>query len=58
MQNYKRAYELRDRVSPRERFHIEGHYYDSVTGELQKANQTYLDWIQVYPRETGFPTRT
>jgi len=52
MQNYKRAYELRARVvSQRERFHIEGHYYDSVTGELQKANQTYLDWIQVYPRD-------
>jgi tetratricopeptide (TPR) repeat protein len=35
--------------SQRERFHIEGNYYDSVTGERKKANQTYLDWIQVYP---------
>ncbi len=55
MQNYTKAYELRDRVSPRERFHIEGNYYKSVTGDVQKANQTYLDWIQVYPREDWVP---
>ena len=50
MENSRKAYELRDHVSSqRERFHIEGDYYDSVTGEMEKANQTYLDWIQVYP---------
>jgi eukaryotic-like serine/threonine-protein kinase len=36
-------------ISQRERFHIEGDYYDSVTGEVGKANQTYIDWIQIYP---------
>ena len=50
MDNSRKAYELREHVSSqRERFHIEGDYYDSVTGEMEKANQTYLDWIQVYP---------
>ena len=50
MENSRKAYELRDHVSSqRERFHIEGDYYDSVTGEMEKANQTYLSWIQVYP---------
>ncbi len=50
MENSRKAYELRDHVSSqRERFHIEGEYYDSVTGEMEKANQTYMDWIQVYP---------
>jgi len=50
MENSRKAYELRDHVSSqRERFHIEGDYYSSVTGELEKANQTYLEWIQVYP---------
>jgi len=50
MENSRKAYELRDHVSSqRERFHIEGDYYDLVTGEMQKANQTYLDWMQVYP---------
>lgn len=48
-ENSRKAYELRDRVSTRERFHIEGEYYDSVTGEAERANQTYLNWIQVYP---------
>ncbi len=50
MENSRKAYELRDHVSSqRERFHIEGDYYDSVTGEMEKGNQTYLDWIQTYP---------
>ncbi len=49
MQNTKKAYEFRDRVSQRERYHIEGNYYDFVTGELEKANKTFQEWIQVYP---------
>ncbi len=50
MESSRKAYELRDHVSSqRERFHIEGDYYDSVTGEMEKGNQTYLDWIQTYP---------
>jgi len=50
MENSRKAYELRDHVSSqRERLHIEGDYYDSVTSEMEKANQTYLNWIQVYP---------
>jgi tetratricopeptide (TPR) repeat protein len=50
MENSRKAYELRDHVSSeRERFHIEADYYDSVTGEMGKANQTYLDWVQLYP---------
>jgi TolB-like protein len=32
--NYKRAYELRDRVSERERYYIETVYFGVVTGEL------------------------
>jgi len=50
MENAREAYELRDHVSSqRERFHIEGDYYYSVTGEMERANQIYLNWIQVYP---------
>ncbi len=50
VENSRKAYELRDHVSSqRERFHIEGDYYDSVTREIERANQTYLNWIQVYP---------
>jgi eukaryotic-like serine/threonine-protein kinase len=46
----RKAYELRERVSERERFAIEAFYYFNVTGELEKAAQTYQLWQQIYPR--------
>jgi tetratricopeptide (TPR) repeat protein len=48
----RKAYELRDKVSERERFSIEGFYYLNVTGELEKAGQTYELWKQTYPRNS------
>jgi len=50
-ENARKAYELRGKVSERERFFIEGNYYVVVTGELEKAAQTYEVWQQTYPRE-------
>jgi tetratricopeptide (TPR) repeat protein/predicted Ser/Thr protein kinase len=47
----KQAYELREHVSEWEKFYIESHYYDFVTGELEKARQVYELWQQTYPRE-------
>jgi len=47
--NYKRAYELRDRVSERERYYIETVYYTVVTGELEKADRSYSQWLLDYP---------
>ena len=50
--NYlKKAFDLRDRVTEREKFHITALYYELATGELEKANQTYELWTQVYPRD-------
>jgi len=49
-ENYTEAYELRDRVSEQEKFDISVYYYGSVTGELEKANQTLDLWAQTYPR--------
>jgi serine/threonine protein kinase/predicted Zn-dependent protease len=50
--NYiKKAFDLRDRVTERERFFITSSYYTLATGELEKANQTYELWIQLYPRD-------
>jgi serine/threonine protein kinase/Tfp pilus assembly protein PilF len=50
IENSRKAYELRDRATDgHERFHIEGEYYDSVTGEKERAHKTYLNWINVYP---------
>jgi eukaryotic-like serine/threonine-protein kinase len=47
----RKAYDLREKVSERERFSIEGHYYLIVTGELEKAAQTLELWRQTYPRD-------
>ena len=46
-----RAYELRDRVSERERFYIESHYHTTL-GQTQLRRRTYEAWIQTYPRDT------
>jgi serine/threonine protein kinase/tetratricopeptide (TPR) repeat protein len=48
---FAKAYSLRDRVSDRERFRIEGDYYLFVTGDTEKAHQTYEQWAQAYPRD-------
>jgi hypothetical protein len=44
-----RAYALRDRVSQRERLYIESHYYEDVSGELDKAVQALQLWQETYP---------
>jgi len=48
---FTRAFELRDRVSARERLQIESYYYLDVTGQLDKAAQTYREWVDDYPRD-------
>jgi serine/threonine protein kinase/Tfp pilus assembly protein PilF len=50
LQNLEKAYGLRDRVSAREKLHITADYA-YATGELEKEAQTYLLWIQSYPRD-------
>jgi len=47
----RKAYELREKVSERERFLIETNYYQLATGELEKAAQTAELWQQTYPRD-------
>jgi serine/threonine protein kinase/tetratricopeptide (TPR) repeat protein len=50
-ENTRKAYELRERVSEREKFYIESQYHFSVTGDLEKARQAYELWAQTYPRD-------
>jgi Flp pilus assembly protein TadD len=40
----KKAFALRDRVSEREKYRITSLYYSVVTGEIDKANQSYELW--------------
>jgi len=51
-ENLKKAYDLRDRVSEREKLRISANYYYIVTGELEKEAQTYQLWVQSYPRDS------
>ena len=47
----RKAYELRDRVSEREKYRISAYYYHVVTGDLDKSIETYELWKQSYPRD-------
>jgi eukaryotic-like serine/threonine-protein kinase len=50
-ENLKKAYELRERASEREKLRITAYYYGFATGELEKEAQTYELWMQSYPRD-------
>ena len=45
------AFELADRQTVRDRLHITTLYYDLGTGDVQKAIQSYKQWVELYPRD-------
>jgi DNA-binding winged helix-turn-helix (wHTH) protein/tetratricopeptide (TPR) repeat protein len=49
----RKAYELREKVSERERLWIEGNYYWHGTGELEKAVSSVELFQQTYPRDSS-----
>lgn len=49
------AYDLRNRVSDRERRYITMLYDRQVTGNLQKELETLESWAQTYPRDPDAP---
>ena len=54
--NLKKAFDLRNRVSERERFYIEGMYYLNVTGELDKATQVLTEYALAYSNDADAHT--
>jgi tetratricopeptide (TPR) repeat protein/predicted Ser/Thr protein kinase len=52
-ENFTKAFELRDRVSERERFYIEASYHTFVTGDLLRADEVYGRWIAAYPDDSA-----
>jgi serine/threonine protein kinase/Flp pilus assembly protein TadD len=50
---YTKAFQLREHASEWEKLTITAEYYLAVTGELDKAAQTYQEEIASYPRESG-----
>ena len=52
---YTKAFALREHLGEREKLIITGAYYLRVTGELDKAAQTFQEYIESYPRDfTGY----
>jgi tetratricopeptide (TPR) repeat protein len=47
----RKAYELRDRASDKEKFFITALYHREVTGNLEQSYQTLQEWAQTYPRD-------
>jgi DNA-binding winged helix-turn-helix (wHTH) protein/Tfp pilus assembly protein PilF len=47
---YTKAFRLREHASERERLAITARYYSDVTGELDKAVETYQEEIESYPK--------
>jgi len=51
-ENQRKAYELRERVSEREKFYIASHYEQQALGNLEAARKTFELWAQTYPRDS------
>jgi eukaryotic-like serine/threonine-protein kinase len=49
---FTKAFQLREHASEREKLAIAATYYRNVTGELDKAAQTWQEMIESYPRRT------
>jgi tetratricopeptide (TPR) repeat protein len=47
---FTKAFQLREAASEWEKLEIEANYYQNVTGELDKATETYQKTIESYPR--------
>jgi eukaryotic-like serine/threonine-protein kinase len=50
-ENLRKAFDLKDRASERERFYISAHYYDEAMGDADKTVEIYEEWKKTYPRD-------
>ena len=50
---YKKAFEMRQRTTDRERLYIAAHYYSVATGEIQRAIDAYEIWRSLFPRDVS-----
>jgi tetratricopeptide (TPR) repeat protein len=48
----RKAFDLRERASEREKYYISSHYYGEVTRQLDKNIEILEQWIQSYPRDS------
>jgi DNA-binding winged helix-turn-helix (wHTH) protein/tetratricopeptide (TPR) repeat protein/tRNA A-37 threonylcarbamoyl transferase component Bud32 len=54
--SWTRAYQLRDRMTEKDRLNIELLYYSTVTGELDKSYSVLLRALELFPRNVFFHT--
>jgi eukaryotic-like serine/threonine-protein kinase len=50
-EDFGKAFQLRDRLSERERYYVTTMYNETVTGDLQKAQESGELWVRAYPRD-------
>ena len=50
-ESIRRSWQLRDRVSDREKFQIDTRYEALLTGNLEETRQTCEAWVRTYPRD-------
>jgi tetratricopeptide (TPR) repeat protein len=50
-QYVQKAYDLRERVSERERLYISEKYYAYITGEIDQTIETLKTWARLYPND-------
>jgi eukaryotic-like serine/threonine-protein kinase len=55
-ESMRKAYDLRERASERERFYITSHFQDFVERDSEAARTTYETWARTYPRDEVPPT--
>jgi tetratricopeptide (TPR) repeat protein len=55
-ENAAKAYALRDRVSEREKFYIDTHYFQFALGDLEKSIKAYELWRDTYPADATSTT--
>jgi len=48
----KKAFDVKERASERERFYISSHYYGTVTKQADRYIDTLEEWIRAYPRDS------
>lgn len=50
-QFYKKAFELSDRVSAKEKLILEAHYYSEGIEDIEQGINTYRQWTETYPSD-------
>jgi tetratricopeptide (TPR) repeat protein/tRNA A-37 threonylcarbamoyl transferase component Bud32 len=48
----KKAFDLKERASEREKLYISVHYFEDATGQVDRAIEVCESWKEAYPRDT------